>query len=142
MLIMLLIFIILEIFFLIKAINTKENKNWFIFFTSIISFLISQAMMAIWSSQNISLLSLDSLGIFIFTYYPIYFLVLLLIIGIIWRTIQNKNSKLVPLTKQEKKQIILKYGSSVILIYLFIIVLLTIAYYYQIDILIKWVSVR
>ena len=103
--------LIFNIYFLIKSIKKKDNKNWLILFSLSISSLISVTLVGAYSLTN-RYLGLDVLGYLAICFFALCAYLLLLIVNSIFKIVEvkkNKKQSIIPkrLEKNIKKRAII-----------------------------------
>ena len=95
--------LIFNIYFLIKSIKTKDNRNWLILFSLNISSIISVALVGSYALSN-QYLGWDGLGYLLICFFALCAYLFLLIVNSIFKIIEvrkNKKQNIIPKTLEK-----------------------------------------
>ena len=84
--------LIFNIYFLIKSIKTKDNRNWLILFSINISSIISVALVGGYTLSN-QYLGWDGLGYLLICFFALCAYLFLLIVNFIFKIIEVRKNK-------------------------------------------------
>lgn len=120
-----LLFLIIQIFILVKAIKKKNEKNWCLLFSTITSSILFTIIFFVYTYiYRRNYIGWDMAGYCIFSMIAISIYILMLIIGVIIKVISNKESDMQKLGKNEVEKKIIKKNLIINIIIFFIIFLI------------------